>query len=406
MHTTIDFEPRGIALTEPDRPMDDDLSAATPRERNRLRIVDALRSHGSASRSELAHSTGLSRSTVSSLVADLQARGLVADAPSPGRRPARTGRGRPPELLRLHAAAGAAVALRVDQRSLDVAVADLSSTILAERRFALPARADIATAVEVAADAVGTALADAGLDRGKIRGAALVAPASAESSLAGVHAGATLSGRLGIPVRVEDEANLAALGELAFGAASGFSDIVCVSLSSRIGAGIIIGGRLHRGSTGAAGELGHVEVRPDGLLCRCGNRGCLDTIASVDAVLELLRPVHGPGLALTGALELVARGDTGARRVVTDAGRAVGRMLAGACNLLNPQAIVVGGELSAAGEPLLTGIRETIERYAHADISSAVEIIPGTLGTRASLLGALTSVIGEPVAPAALAAAS
>ena len=252
-------------------PKRDDRSLVTPRERNRLRIVAALRSYGSASRGELAHTTGLSRSTVSSLVADLQARGLVADAPSHRRQPARTGRGRPPELLRLHADAGAALALRVGKRGLDVAVADLSSTILSERRVALQPGSDIATAVETAAEAVAAALAEAGVERGKLRGAALVAPAASDTSAwADDNAGAALSSRLGIPVRIENEANLGALGELAFGAATGRSDVVYVNLSARIGAGIVIGGRLHRGATGAAGELGHIEVRPT---ARCAAAG-------------------------------------------------------------------------------------------------------------------------------------
>ena len=137
-------------------------------------------------------------------------------------------------------------------------------------------------------------------------------------------------------------------------------------VSSGIGGGLILGGRLHRGATGFAGELGHVFMVEKGAVCRCGNRGCLETVASTDALLELLRPAHGADAHRARMLELVAAGDRAANRVVYDGGRAVGRVLAGFISCLDPQAIIVGGELSPAGAPLLNGIRDAIDRYAHA----------------------------------------
>jgi predicted NBD/HSP70 family sugar kinase len=138
-----------------------------------------------------------------------------------------------------------------------------------------------------------------------------------------------------------------------------------------------------------------VQVRPEGVVCRCGNRGCLETVAAEGALLALLRPAHGPELTVHDMLELVASGDLGACRVFNDAGRALGRVLADLCNHLNPAAIIVGGELSVAVGPLLDGIRESVNRYAQPSVADAVEVKPGVLGERAEVLGALALVIGD-----------
>jgi predicted NBD/HSP70 family sugar kinase len=135
-------------------------------------------------------------------------------------------------------------------------------------------------------------------------------------------------------------------------------------------------------------------VRPDGAVCRCGNRGCLETVASASALLSTLRPVH-EGLELPGLLALAAAGDPGTLRVLSDAGRAVGHAVGDLCNSLNPAAIVVGGDLSAAGPSLLEGIRESVDRHAQPGAAEAVHVMRGVLGDRAEVLGALTLVIGD-----------
>jgi predicted NBD/HSP70 family sugar kinase len=374
------------------------------RELNRLRVVDALRRRGSASRSDLARLTGLSRTTVATLVTDLQSSGLVVERPAGDGEPA--GRGRPPTLLQLDPSAGVVVGVDFGHRHVRVAVADLSSTVLAERAVPLDVDHAAATALAAAVELVGAVLAEAGVDWARVIGAGMgmpgpIAPDGTVGSTvilpswAGLNPGRELSERLDLHVAVDNDANLGALAECAFGAARGHSDVIYVKISSGIGAGIVLGGRLHRGATGLAGELGHVLVRTDGAVCRCGNRGCLETVASADALLALLRPARGRDLTVRQLLELVADGDLGARRVVNDAGRSVGRVLAGLCNVLGPSGIIVGGDLSNAGEPLLSGIREAVDRHALPSVAAAVEIKPGVLGERAEVLGALALVIGD-----------
>jgi predicted NBD/HSP70 family sugar kinase len=382
-------------------------SLGSLRELNRLRVVDALRRRGTASRTDLARLTGLSRTTVATVVADLQARGLVVDLPDDQAQPPATGRGRPPMMLRLDASAGAALGIDFGHTHLRVAVADLSSAILAERVVRLDVDGDAATALDAAASLAEEALTESGVDRSRLVGAGMGLPGPIDrrtgeisSSVIlpgwrGLRPGHELARRLNVHVEVDNDANVGALGEVSFGAGRGFSDVVYVKVGSGIGAGLVLDGRLYHGATGIAGELGHVPVRPDGAVCTCGNRGCLQTVAAVGPVVAALRPAHGPDLTIRGVAELVAAGDVAASRVVNDAGRMIGRVLADLCNHLNPAAIIVGGELSTTGPPLLAGIREAVDRYALPGAAQAAEIRAGVLGERAELLGALALVIAD-----------
>ena len=184
----------------------------------------------------------------------------------------------------------------------------------------------------------------------------------------GLNPAQALAARLGdVHVEALNDANLGALAEASLGAGKGISDVVYVKISSGIGAGLVLGGRLHCGISGNAGEIGHVQVRDDGVACRCGNRGCLETVAALPAVLAALRPAHGERLDLAGVVELAARGDIATTRVIKDAGRAVGRALGDLCNVVNPGVVIVGGDLSATGAPLLDGIRDSVDRFAQPE---------------------------------------
>jgi glucokinase-like ROK family protein len=379
------------------------------RRLNRLRVLRTMREHGVISRAEIARRTGLSRSTVSSLVSELQADGLVAERADTGEAHGEHG-GRPPRLLAFRPSAGAAVGLDFGHSHLRVAVSDLSSTILAERTTPLDTDHASQEGLDAAVELVGEALADAGVDRAGVIGAGLGLPGPVDqvdgvvgSSVilpgwVGVAAAQELRRRLELPVFVDNDANLGALGEATFGAGQDVTDFIYVKVSSGIGAGLILDGRLYRGWGGMAGELGHVLVDPEGAVCRCGNRGCLETAASGPAVLELLRRSHGE-LTLPQMLRLAADGDLGCRRVIADAGRAVGGAAALLCNILNPQRLVVGGDLAAAGDLLLDGVRESVRRWALPAAADVAEVVPGVLGERAEVLGALALVASEAQVP-------
>ena len=367
------------------------------REQNRARVVDVLRDAGGASRAELARRTGLSRTTVGSLVADLIADGLVSERDNGARGPEG---GRPGVLVTLDRAAGAVVGVDFGHSHVRVAVADLAYTVLAERATELAVDEAGTDGLDTVAELLTELLEEAGMPRDRVFGAGMGLPGPIERasglvrsgailpSWVGVDAAAELSARLGLAVHLDNDANVGALGESTFGAGRGFEVVAYLRLDAGIGCGMIIDGRPFRGAHGFAGEMGHVLVDPDGVICRCGNRGCLETLVSGPAVCELLRRSHGE-LGVPELLALAHGGDSGARRAIADAGRVVGRATADLCNYLNPDVVVVGGELAGAGEALLGPMREAILRYAIPAATARLQVVGGQLGERAEVLGAL-----------------
>ncbi|MGH2944301.1 MAG: ROK family protein, partial [Solirubrobacteraceae bacterium] len=206
---------------------------------------------------------------------------------------------------------------------------------------------------------------------------------------AGVRPVDELAARLGLRVHLDNDANLGALAEVTLGAGIGARDAIYIMVSGGVGAGLILGGELYRGTGGTAGELGHVLVDETGPICRCGNRGCLETMAGGRAITDLLRPSHGDDLTLEAVIALADEGDSGARRAIADAGRVLGRSVAAIVNTFNPELVIVGGTVSAAGDVLLDPLREAVHRYAIPSAAQDVRITRGVLGDRAEVLGAL-----------------
>jgi len=369
------------------------------RERNRRELLDTLRRHGSASRADLARLTGLSRSTVSTLVADLQAGGMVREhEPSDARV---SQQGRPPTLLTLDRSAGLVLGIDFGHERVHVAIADLSRTILAERVHELDVDRSASRALDAAVALTDAVVEAAGVERDRILGAGVGLSGPIDGAAGTVHAGKILPGwagvrpvdelsaRLSLHVHLDNDANLGALAEVTLGAGIGAREAIYIMVSGGVGAGLIIGGELYRGTGGTAGELGHVLVDETGPICRCGNRGCLEMMAGGRAIVELLRPSHGDDLTLEQIVAMVDEGDSGARRAIADAGRVLGRSVAAIVNAFNPELVIVGGALSAAGDVLLDPLREAVHRYAIPSAAQDVRITRGVLGDRAEVLGAL-----------------
>jgi predicted NBD/HSP70 family sugar kinase len=166
-----------------------------------------------------------------------------------------------------------------------------------------------------------------------------------------------------------------------------------------VSAGLVINGAIYRGVTGKAGQIGHVTIDENGPICRCGSRGCLDTLAGGPALLELFR--DDPGMQrLRDLLVRADAGDASARRVIADAGRHIGIAAASLCNLFDPELLVIGGELAQAGEILLAPLRHALERSALAGEGGVPEVVQGELGDRAEVLGALALAIENVGLPA------
>jgi predicted NBD/HSP70 family sugar kinase/biotin operon repressor len=372
-----------------------------------LRVLETVRERGLVSRADISRETGLARSTVSSLVTDLQSAGLVVESSSTNGRLRETSKGgRPPVLLSLNPAAGAVLGIHFDHRFVRVAVAELDHRILSEEARELDVDHDAASTLDVAAELAAHVVGRAGVKAERLLGAGVAVPGPIDHETGvvgsttimpgwvGLDVAAELERRLNLPVHIDNDANLGALAESVLGAGRDVSEMVYVMLSSGIGAGLVLGGRLHRGARGTAGEIGHVLVNEQGPICRCGNRGCLETYAGAGALLDLLRASHGE-LTPERMIELAQEGDPACRRVIGDSARIVGQVVAALCNQLNPERIVVGGTVSPAGELVLEPMRDVVHRYAIPAAADDAQIVQGSLGERAELLGALILVVGQ-----------
>jgi glucokinase-like ROK family protein len=382
-------------------------SQTSLREANQHRVLRAVRTAGSLTQAEIARVTGLSAATVSNIVRELRGSGAVVVTPT-------SSGGRRAQSVSLSRAAGVAVAVDFGHSHLRVAVCDLAHTVLAEEAIPLDVDQSADEGLTQAERMVEKLLDRADSGHGDVIGVGLGLPGPIDTVTGAVGSSTILPGwvgvspakvmreRIGLPVHVDNDANLGALGELVWGAGRGLTDLAFLKAATGLGAGLVIGGRVYRGPRGTAGEIGHITLDESGRVCRCGNRGCLETFVGAPFLLELLRTSHGEGLTLRRVISLAAEGDSGCARVIADAGRHIGVGVANLCNLLNPQRIIVGGDLAGAGDLLLEPLREAVRRYAIPSAARSVSVVVGELGDRAEVLGALALVLQESqVAPRA-----
>ncbi len=381
---------------------------ASLRDRNRSLVVDVLRQSGGVSQADLSRLTGLSRTTVSTLIGELRTSGFVAELEAPDlTRAGGTHGGRPPVLLALDPSAGWAIGIDFGHSHVRVAVADLAHRILSEQEEALAVDGNPVGSLDAAADLVRQKLRASGIPKSSVIGVGMGVPGPVDHRTGrvgstsilpgwlGVMAGQEMERRLGLPVVVDNDANLGALAESSWGAARGCENVVYIKVSSGIGAGLVLGGRLHRGANGSAGEIGHDIVDEAGPYCRCGNRGCLEAVAGGSAIIEVLSRSRRAPLTLGQVLDLAADGDLACRRVLAEVGRQLGVSVATLCNLVNPDRVVLGGQLARAGDLVLEPMRESVRRYGVDSARDAVEIVASVLGERAGVLGALALVLRE-----------
>jgi glucokinase len=215
----------------------------------------------------------------------------------------------------------------------------------------------------------------------------------------GVEAGHLLADRLGCPVAIQNDANLAAFAEWTAGAGQGTRDFVFLTVSTGVGGGLVLDGELYTGAAGTAGELGHVPAHLDGPRCGQGHAGCLEGIASGTAIAERARAALAAGersrLAASGdaldARDVQAAAEAGdplARRLFDEAGRALGRAIGGIVNVLSPEVVAIGGGLLGAGELLFAPLRAAIGEVAFEVPLRRCRVVPAALGTDAGLVGA------------------
>jgi predicted NBD/HSP70 family sugar kinase len=372
-------------------------------------LLQYLRDGVPRTRRQLADATGLGRSTVAQRVDALIASELVGAAGE-----ATSSGGRPPTQFAFNPAARVVLAADVGATHVRLAVTDLAATVLVTEVVDLD--------VGLGPDAVlgwivehGRALLGrAGRHQSDLAGVGIGLPGPVEHATGrptnppimpgwdGFDVPGFVSDALGVVVTVDNDVNVMALGEHSIG----FRDVdhlMFVKVATGIGSGIISDGELRRGAQGAAGDLGHIQVPHDvDAVCRCGNVGCLEAVASGAAVATQLRTMGVDAASSREVVGLVRGGSVPATRLVREAGRTIGEVLASAVSLLNPSVIVIGGSLSQAGDPLLAGVREVVYRRSLPLATSRLQIVQASTGDRSGVVGAAVLVIDHVLAPAAV----
>jgi glucokinase-like ROK family protein len=385
------------------------------RELNRSILLQRLRVRPPLSRADLAAATGLNKTTVSKLIDELIADGLVHEiglVPSGG--------GRPAVLLELKPDGGWIVGGEIGVGRMVTVVADLRATIAWRREATFEKDAGMELVLQ-RLDAL-------------LRQARQFAQRSSERRLLGV--GVTVPGlvdvisgilvfepnmgwrdvplrdrlasKLHVPAFIENDANAAALAERYFGAAQDVEDFAYVVANIGLGAGLVVGGQIFSGASGYAGEAGHTTIDPDGPLCRCGNRGCWERLASlralterVDRALEAGLPSRIPSLAAGGEitleviLEAARDGDQVARQALDETGTYLGIGIANLINLLNPQLVAFGGSLSLAHEFLMPAAQRVVDERAMRELRQAARIVVSPLRADACVLGGVALVLHD-----------
>lgn len=377
------------------------------RATNRLLILNYIREHADAiRRADLARLTGLSRTAVGNIVEDLIQSGLVREEDLV------IGGDRRTIPLRFHARAGLLLACVLGRAHMTLMLTDLTPTVV--QRAAVPFAPEAGPerslpAIEAAARAF---VAEAGVPWDGIAGVGVGIPGPVGRERHGTIAPTYMQGwqgvdiqrrleeQLGLPVLLDNNAILGALGEQRFGAGRDVNDMLYVRVGSGIGGGLLLEGHLYRGSGGTAGEIGHMPIAPDGSRCTCGNTGCLETLAGAPAIIAAAQ-ASDPALQTIAQVIAAARaGNPAARAALARAGEALGRALAALINVFDPTLIVLDGGTIQAEHWLLDPLRHALDRHALRAPLEHARVATAALQGDASALGGiallLDAIFGQP----------
>ena len=391
MERPVSLSERGAALTGPGG------------------VLALIRSGDAVTRNEIARVTGLSRSTVAQRIETLVANGLVLEAGATSS----TG-GRPPTALVFDAAAGVILVADLGATHSRIGVCDLDGEVLAEEPLELEIAEGPTEVLARVDETFRRLLAAAGRAHPEVRGIGIGVPGPVEFASGQPISPPIMPGwdgfdipgwfgeRHRVPVLVDNDVNIMAAGEHRRHWRD-TQNLLFVKVGTGIGCGIVAAGAVHRGAQGAAGDIGHIRVPADGeVVCRCGNVNCLEAVAGGRALAIALSAQGLPAHDTREVVRLVRSGEPRALQAVREAGRVLGGVLAAAVNLYNPGVIVVGGDLGAAGEQLLAGVREVTIQRSPPLATQYLRIVPSRLGDRAGIIGAAITVLEEILSPAAI----
>ncbi len=362
-------------------------------------LLSMIRSGEATTRGQLVEASGLARSTVAQRVDALLASGLVIEAGE-----AESTGGRRPTVLGFNKDAGVIFSADLGATHSRIAVTDLDAETLAETTADIDINLGPDEVLTWLEESLEKLLADTGRPMSDLRGIGVGLPGPVDFDrgvavhppiMAGWHeypVAERLRSHFSVPVLIDNDVNIMALGEQ-WVMTPQVDDFVYLKVGTGIGSGLILSGQIHRGAHGAAGDIGHVQATSEDVLCRCGNYGCLEAAAGGAALADALSDKHEGVTGSRDVVDLVTGGDKEAIAAVRESGRLIGQVLATTVNLLNPALIIIGGDLAAAEQQLLAGIREVVYQRSTTLSTTDLQIRTSKLGDRAGVTGAAAMVI-------------
>jgi glucokinase-like ROK family protein len=385
------------------------------RESNRLLILNYVREHGPIARAAIARATGLSATTVSTIIDALLQEGFVNEGAT---QKAVASSGRRVVPVHFNAICGSILGIALGRNHLTMLLCDLSANVVSRSVLPFDTGRGATVCLPLLAAAARAFVSEQGISWNRIVGVGLGMPGPIDPHLQGpvtpprmpgwhhVNVRDLLNRELGIPVYLDNNANLGALGESRYGAGQGANDMIYLQLGAGIGGGLIMDGKVYRGSTGGAGEIGHMTIEPRGPLCSCGKRGCLEALAGAIAIVDEVRQLRSLARTEQSNLERAAEitdvaqivqeakaGDAACKAALEFAGMSIGIALANLMNVLNPSLILIDGSSMRAGGMLLEPIRQSIAAYSLPDLQANTRVLPGALGGDATALGGVAVVL-------------
>ncbi len=368
---------------------------------NRSILLNVIKTEGSVSRVALAHMTGLSAATVTTITGQLIQEGLIfekATGDSTG--------GRPPIMLALNPRGGFVIGIKLMEDHVVGAITDLNATILAKDSVILQDK-QVDTSVDTISALVTRLVQSSGIKKKQLMGVGVglagvvdftegVVRQNPIFGWKNIHLRDLLEARLRVPVYIDNDVNTLTLSEKWLEPGQIEDNFIVVTLGRGIGMGIVINGQIYRGKGGGAGEFGHIMVDPEGDRCDCGRIGCLETLLSDRALVAEAGKKIGDSVSdIDKLLELVKAGNLAATNILAKAGKVLGRQIANLVNLFDPKLIIISGEGIRLGEVFFSAVRSSFIEGVMPGLAEDTEIRVNSWGDDIWALGAASLVIAE-----------
>jgi glucokinase-like ROK family protein len=378
---------------------------------NKHAVVDLIRFAGKPiSRTDIAQEMGLTRASVTIIINDLIENDILLESESRSTRS-----GRPPVVLEINPRSGRVAAIDVGATHLSVALGDFSAQILDETEQPFRIADGPEPCLEVADRALKSILEKNGLKVSDLSAIGLSVPGPVITEIGMVMSPPIMPGWDRFPIRarleklwkvpltLNNDANFGALGEWVYGAGRGEKNLAFIKVGSGVGAGLIINQQIYGGTTGSAGEIGHLTIDENGPLCTCGNHGCLEAFAGGKAIeiqaqklavsgkRTLLSDSNVKNITVRDVADVARRGDLAAQEILNRSGTFIGIAVAGLINLINPSVVIIGGGVAEVGDLLTAPIRKVVRERSLRASEHAVKITTAMLGRRSTLIGAMVA---------------